>query len=79
MFVTTIALVAGIQAVDQVFLMTQGGPDNATNLPLYFLYQIAFMNWDTGQAAALTVILLIVLFLSGWLNYRLLDRNTHYA
>src|SRR2546422_5862116 len=31
-FVTTIALVASVQAVDQVYLMTQGGPDNATNV-----------------------------------------------
>ncbi|HLG51537.1 MAG TPA: sugar ABC transporter permease [Chloroflexota bacterium] len=78
-FVTTIALVAGIQAFDQVFLMTQGGPDNATNLPLYLLYQIAFMNWDTGQAAALTVLLLGVLFAIGWTNYRLMDRQAHYG
>ena len=78
-FVSTIALIAGIQAVDQVFLMTQGGPDNATNLPLYYLYQVAFMNWDTGQAAALTILLLILLFGLSWFNYRSLDRFTHYG
>jgi sn-glycerol 3-phosphate transport system permease protein len=77
-FVTTISLIASIQAVDQVYLMTQGGPDNATNVLLYFLYQVAFSNWDTGQAAALTVILLVVLFVISWLNYRSLDRYTHY-
>jgi len=78
-FVSTIALIAGIQAVDQVYLMTQGGPDNATNLPIYYLYQIAFMNWDTGQAAALTVLLLLLLFCLSWFNYRSLDRFTHYG
>lgn len=77
-FVTTIALVASVQTVDQVYLMTQGGPDNATNLPLYYLYQIAFMNWDTGQAAALTAMLLLVVFAISWLNYRSLDRFAHY-
>jgi sn-glycerol 3-phosphate transport system permease protein len=77
-FVTTIALVASVQAVDQVYLMTQGGPDNATNLVVYLLYQIAFANWDTGQAAALTVLLMLVLFGISWLNYRSLDRYTHY-
>src|SRR6185437_10846646 len=77
-FVTTIALIASILAVDQVYLMTQGGPDNATNLLLYFLYQVAFMNFDTGQASALTVILIAILFAVSWLNYRSLDRFTHY-
>jgi sn-glycerol 3-phosphate transport system permease protein len=77
-FVTTIALVSSVQAVDQVYLMTQGGPDNATNLVVYLLYQIAFANWDTGQAAALTVLLMLVLFGISWLNYRSLDRYTHY-
>jgi sn-glycerol 3-phosphate transport system permease protein len=77
-FVTTIALIASVQAVDQVYLMTQGGPSNATNVLLYYLYQVAFMNWDTGQAAALTVVLLVVLFAISWLNYRSLDRFTHY-
>jgi sn-glycerol 3-phosphate transport system permease protein len=77
-FVTTIALVASVQAVDQVYLMTQGGPDNGTNVVLYLLYQIAFSNWDTGQAAALTVLLMVVLFGISWLNYRSLDRFTHY-
>lgn len=77
-FVTTVSLIASIQAVDQVYLMTQGGPDNATNLFLYYLYQVAFANWDTGQAAALTVILMLALFVMSWLNYRSLDRFTHY-
>lgn len=77
-FVTTIALVASVQAVDQVYLMTQGGPDNSTNILLYFLYQVAFMNWDTGQATALSVILLLLVFLVSWLNYKSLDRYTHY-
>jgi sn-glycerol 3-phosphate transport system permease protein len=77
-FVTTVALIGSFQAVDQVYLMTQGGPDNATNLVLYFLYQVAFMNWDVGQAAALTVLLLLVLLGASWLNYRSLDRITHY-
>jgi len=77
-FVTTVSLIASVQAVDQVYLMTQGGPDNSTNTFLYFLFQTAFTNWDTGQAAALTVILLLALFLMSWLNYRSLDRFTHY-
>jgi sn-glycerol 3-phosphate transport system permease protein len=77
-FVSTIALVASVQAVDQVYLMTQGGPDNATNVVLYLLYQVAFSNWDTGQASALTVLLMVVLFGISWLNYRSLDRYTHY-
>ena len=41
--------------------MTRGGPDNASTLLLYYIYQVGFSFWDTGYAAALTVVLLVVL------------------
>jgi N-acetylglucosamine transport system permease protein len=39
-----------------VFLMTQGGPDRATEVMLTYLYEQAFKNSDFGYATALAVV-----------------------
>jgi len=52
-----------VQSFDVVYLMTQGGPGGATtNLP-YFLYVRAFRGFEIGEAAALSVIVLIATLL----------------
>ncbi len=58
--------------------MTQGGPDNASALLLFYIYETAFRFWDTGYAAALTVVLLLVLGGISIAQVRLLDRRIHY-
>ena len=58
---TIFVLVNAINAfrmVDHVVVMTPGGPDNATSLLLYHLYEMGFKFWDQGCAAAITVFLL---------------------
>jgi sorbitol/mannitol transport system permease protein len=48
-----------IQTFDAIFMITQGGPGQATtNIP-YFLYLRAFRAFDIGQAAALGVVVVI--------------------
>jgi len=64
--------------VDHIFVMTRGGPDNASTLLLYYIYQVGFSFWDSGYAAALTVIVLAVLGLTALFKFRFLDRRTHY-
>jgi sn-glycerol 3-phosphate transport system permease protein len=58
--------------------MTRGGPDSASTLLLYYIYQVGFSFLDTGYAAALTVIVLAVLGLVAFFQLRFLDRRTHY-
>lgn len=77
-FVTTIALVGAFQTVDQLFLLGQGGPNNASNLLLYRIYQEAFQNFNLGHASALTVIMLVLVFTISVINYRSLERRAYY-
>ena len=44
-----------------IVVMTRGGPDNATTLLLYYIYEIGFRFWDSAYAAALTMVLLVLL------------------
>jgi sn-glycerol 3-phosphate transport system permease protein len=78
LFVLVIASINAFQSVDQIWIMTAGGPDNATNVLLYYIYQTAFMFFDLGRAAALTVFLLAVLMGIAAFSFGLLERRIHY-
>ncbi len=77
-FVVINAVINAFRLVDHIIVMTRGGPDNATQLLLYYIYQVAFSFWDTSYAAALTVVLLTLLAVVAFVKFRLLDSRTHY-
>jgi sn-glycerol 3-phosphate transport system permease protein len=78
LFVAVNALINAFRVVDQVIAMTGGGPNNATTLLLFYVYQTGFNFWDTGYAAALSTVLLLLLALISFLQFFLLDRKIHY-
>jgi len=78
LFVLINALINSVRMVDHIFVMTRGGPDNASTLLLYYIYQVGFSFWDSGYAAALTVVVLIVLALVAVLQFGVLERRIHY-
>jgi multiple sugar transport system permease protein len=49
----TISGLAGLQSFDLIYVMTQGGPANATNLGIYYIYQQAFRYNQFGYASAM--------------------------
>ena len=61
LFVLVNAVINAFRLVDHVVVMTRGGPDNATELLLYYIYEIGFRFWDSAYAAALTMVLLLLL------------------
>lgn len=78
LFVLVNAVINAFRLVDHVVVMTHGGPDNATNLLLYYIYQAGFRFWDTALAATLTVVLLGLLGLLAWLQFGVLGKRVHY-
>lgn len=77
-FVLVNAVIRAFRMVDQLFILTKGGPDNATNLLLYYIYEAAFSFLDTSYAATLTVVLITCLALFAVVQFYVLDRRTHY-
>jgi sn-glycerol 3-phosphate transport system permease protein len=77
-FVVPIALVNALTQIDHVVTMTQGGPSDATNLLLYYIYQQAAQNDDAGLASAATVISVASLLSLSLLSIRVLERQGHY-
>ena len=69
---------AELSLIDHIFILTRGGPDNASSLLLFYIYETGFKFWDSGYAAALTAVLLAILALLALLQFGLLERRTHY-
>ena len=59
-------------------MINRGGPNNVSTLLLYHLYEVGFRFWDTGYAAAITVVLLAVLASTAFFQFFVLDRKVHY-
>ncbi len=58
-----VAAVAGSQAFDLIYVMTKGGPANATQVIVVYIYQQAFQFSAFGYAAAMASILVVILLL----------------
>jgi sn-glycerol 3-phosphate transport system permease protein len=78
LFVTVNAVINAFRLVDHVVVMTRGGPDNATELLLYYIYEIGFRFVDSAYAAALTMVLLLLLGATAVVQFWFLDRRVHY-
>ncbi len=78
LFVMVNATINSFRLIDHILIMTEGGPDNASSLLLYYIYETAFKYWDTAYAATLTVVLLVILSVIAIGQFFFLDRKVHY-
>lgn len=77
-FVMINALINSFKMVDHLFILTKGGPDNASNLLLYYIYDVAFSFFDYAYAATLTIVLLSLLIIVSLIQFGLVERKIHY-
>ena len=78
LFVLVNALINSVKLIDHLFILTKGGPDNASKLILYWIWEMAFAYFDTPHAAAMTVLVLAVLIVIAAVQFRVIDRKAHY-
>jgi multiple sugar transport system permease protein/sn-glycerol 3-phosphate transport system permease protein len=70
LFVLVTDVIGSFQIFDTVYVMTQGGPGNATNVINYQIYQTAFQNFDVGSAAAMSLVLFAVILVVTVIQFR---------
>ncbi|UCR89643.1 carbohydrate ABC transporter permease [Mycetocola spongiae] len=78
LFSAIVALSDSIKMVDFVFVMTQGGPNNASTLLLYHIYKVSFAQHWPQYAAAMSLVVVAVLVALAVIQIRLIDRKIHY-
>lgn len=68
-FVVIITAISSFQVFDLIYLMTQGGPLDSTNVIVYSIYKNAFEYFNVGKASAIAYVLffiILVLTLIQW-------------
>lgn len=61
LFVSVMAVISGLQAFGQAYIITRGGPGDATDLYVFHVYETAFNSRDFGYSSALSMLLMIVI------------------
>ena len=79
MFYTLVVnIIQAFQSFGQINILTQGGPDGATNVIVYSIYRDAFFNYRFGSAAAQSVILFIIIMIITLIMFRLEKKGVSY-
>jgi len=78
-YVAILSLTNAYKIVDHLYIMTKGGPNNASNMLLYYTYQNGFDFWDVGYANTLTTVLVTVLLIITCVHFFTQDRRTFYS
>jgi multiple sugar transport system permease protein len=78
-FVVTITMVRSFQVFDTVQVLTDGGPNKATSVLVYLMYQEGFQFLRSGYASAITVAFLACTLALTWAQTAVLDKRAHYT
>ncbi|WP_062211800.1 carbohydrate ABC transporter permease [Aureimonas sp. AU12] len=78
LFVATISVINSVKVFETVKTLTEGGPNKASEVLLFTIYQEGFVYLRVGYASAMTVVFLAILIVLMVIQYRVLDRRVHY-
>ena len=68
-------LITAFKTYDLIYVLTKGGPGTSTEVISYHIYRQAFTYLKTGNASAMSFILVIILLPLAYLAIRLLWRR----
>ena len=78
LFIMVNATINSVKLIDHLFILTKGGPSDASKLILYYIWEMAFAFFDAPHAAAMTILVLGVLCIVAAVQLFFIDRRTHY-
>ena len=70
-FVVIITAISSFQVFDLIYLMTQGGPLDSTNVLVYAIYKNAFEYFNIGKASAIAYVLFVIILILTLCQWRL--------
>lgn len=78
-FIVITQTIAALRQFTLINILTEGGPNGATTTLTYDLYNIAFAsNASFGESAARGVVLMVIVGVISWLQFRLGERRVNY-
>jgi multiple sugar transport system permease protein len=79
LFLVVWSSINALQLFDEVYLATNGGPANATNVVVLYLYKLAFQQGIAGYAAAIAYVLFVVILVLTVVQLLVGKWTVHYA
>lgn len=77
-FVVVVTLIQAFKSFGIIDMMTTGGPNNATDLLVYRIYQDAFLNGNCSLASAEALVLTLIIAVFTWLQFKIEERWVEY-
>lgn len=78
LFVTVTQVIGVFQVFVVVLLLTKGGPANGTQTIVYRMYEMAFDTFQFGYASAIGLVLILVIGVISWIQFRFFGADTEY-
>ncbi len=75
LLVSVLALIATLQAFDQIYVMTRGGPFFTTETLVMLIYREGFQELRFGYASSISFVLLIFVFILSMIQFGFLRRK----
>lgn len=78
LFVLVTGVIGSFQVFDTVYVMTAGGPGNATQVASLNIYNTAFAGFRIGEASAMSVVLFLVILAITIVQFRYFNKRMTY-
>ncbi|MFG3256864.1 carbohydrate ABC transporter permease [Streptomyces sp. NPDC048172] len=76
LFCVITSTIGTLQLFDENYTLTRGGPDDATLTPVLYLYKVGFQQMDFGYAAAIAWVVVAVIAVISFLQFRFFGRES---
>ncbi|MFD8824889.1 carbohydrate ABC transporter permease [Streptomyces sp. NPDC059605] len=75
LFCVITSTIGTLQLFDENYVLTRGGPDDATLTPVLYLYRVGFQQFDFGYAAAIAWVVVLLIAAISALQYLAFGRE----
>ncbi len=78
LFVLVMGTISSLQVFTPIYMLTRGGPNNATKTVVYLIYETAFQFQQLGKAAAQAFVLFVLIILFTMIQFRFLQPRAEF-
>ncbi len=78
LFVSVISVINSLQAFTQAYIITNGGPAEATRFTVFHVYDVAFNENNIGYASAITFLMFLAILVLTVVQLRVAGRQVEY-
>lgn len=77
-FLSVTSILSCFQSFDIIKTLTDGGPANATNILILYLYELGFVSYDAGKGGVVAMVLFLIMFMLTLIQLRYVEKRVSY-